>query len=122
MIDPSNCHILRPSEGRNMGFLLICLGLSGPLCSQEPLPAETEAKNRVAARLEQRYSALPPFTAEYQAVNIPPDGKEDPGSEFLVWSDNLSMSLRSRTRVINADKSFSVVYSIIEKDQVWFWQ
>ncbi|HEV3028946.1 MAG TPA: hypothetical protein VG457_15310, partial [Planctomycetota bacterium] len=105
-----------------MRVFLLWLGLAGSLWPQDPIPAETEAKNRAAARLEQRFAALPPFTAEYQAVNIPPDGKEDPGSEFLVWSDYLGMSLRSRTRVINTDRSFSAVYSIIEKDQIWFWQ
>jgi len=111
-----------PVEEIPMKAFLLWLGLAGSPWPQDSIPAETEAKNRAAARLEQRFAALPPFAAEYQAVNISPDGKEDPGSEFLVWSDYLGMSLRSRTKVMNADGSFSIVYSIIEKDQIWFWQ
>ena len=101
---------------------LLWLAMAASLSGQDPSPEETEKKNAAAARLEQRFAALPGFTAEYQAVNIPSDGKEDPGSEFLVWNDYLSTAMRSRTRIIKEDRSFSVVYSIIEKDQIWYWQ
>ena len=105
-----------------MNSLLVWLGLAALGAPQAALPPEVDAKNRAVARLEERFAALPPFTAEFQAIVIRPDGKEEPGSEFLLWSDYLGMSFFTRVKIVDPDNGNSTMYSILEKEQVWIWR
>jgi hypothetical protein len=105
-----------------MNSLLVWLVLAAAGAPQGALPPEVDAKNRAVARLEERFAALPPYAAEYQAIIIRPDGKEEPGSEFLFWSDYLGMSLYTRVKIVDPENGNSTMYSILEKDQAWIWR
>jgi hypothetical protein len=105
-----------------MNPILAFVALSSSLAPQDALPPEVEAKNRTVARLEERFAALAPYTAEYQAIIVRPDGTEEPGSEFLFWTDYLGLSLYSRTKIADPDNGNPTLYTILEKEQVWVWR
>jgi hypothetical protein len=104
-----------------MRWIPVVFFLSGVAQAQEPAPAESEGRIRVAARLEGRFAALPPFTAEYQCLHILPDGKEEPGSEIFFFLDFLSMTFYSRLSVLKDDGKRSVIHSILEKEEFRTW-